>query len=102
MQMKKIILVASFITTVLFASCVSPNDDGIYTTNTRSSNEYLYDELRTITVADKYGELCEYVLYDRGITHNGNCKYCKARHDKENDSLVEIIANKVYTKLMNK
>jgi len=34
-----------------------------------------YNSTYTIVTIDS----CEYILFDRGISHKGNCKYCKAR-----------------------
>ena len=80
--MKKIKLILLIVITILLSSCYNDrNPDGSYIIHT--DGYYPYGQVCSVTLIDENGEKCEYILYDHGITHKGNCKYCKERKDKE-------------------
>ncbi len=81
--MKKIKLILLIVITILLSSCYNDrNPDGSYIIHT---DGYPYGLVSSVTLIDENGEKCEYILYDHGITHKGNCKYCKERRDKEKE-----------------
>ena len=72
--MKKIILLA--LTALIMAGC---RDE---TTNSVPVGKGLHD-------AHLYDiDSCEYIAWAGGITHKGNCRFCKERRQKELEELV--------------
>ena len=39
---------------------------------------------------------CEYILWNYGLTHKGNCKYCAERRRKEYEAFLEDIIIELY------
>lgn len=86
--MKKIIIVLCILA-ALITSCSYPDKNGNYSTTSYTSP--LGINLYTAII-----DSCEYIIYDRGIAHKGNCKFCKERRKEEYATFLEDIIIELY------
>jgi len=69
--MKKIL----FICLLLLTACADTNPDGSIIVH-KGSTSIMSQPYEVVM------DSCEYVRYDRGITHKGNCKFCAKREEE--------------------
>lgn len=86
--MKKIIIVLCVLAT-LMVSCSYPDENGNYSTIPYTSP--LGTDLYTVII-----DSCEYINYDRGLAHKGNCKFCAERRKRELEVFLEDIIIELY------
>lgn len=75
--MKKIILLTLF--TFMMMGCTEKDSNGHIAVNTGNASN------PQILIIDS----CEYISWGYGLTHKGNCRFCKERRQKELKELVE-------------
>jgi hypothetical protein len=71
--MKKLILLLAL--AFVMCGCVSKNQDGSIKLNTGNSSN------PQVIIIDS----CEYIHWNYGLSHKGNCKFCAERHKKEQE-----------------
>ena len=77
--MKKLILL--LVLTFVICGCTPTNEDGSLKLDTGNMNN------PHIVIVDS----CEYIRWNYGFTHKGNCKYCAERRKKEQEELIRKI-----------
>ena len=80
--MKKIILLA--LTSLMMVGCTEKDSNGHIVINTGSITN------PEVLIIDS----CEYLKWDYGLAHKGNCSFCKERRQKEMKELVEQLKDK--------
>ena len=80
--MKKFILLA--LTTLIMVGCTEKDSNGHILINTGS-----IVNPKTLII-----DSCEYLKWDYGLAHKGNCSFCKERRQKEMKELVEQLKDK--------
>lgn len=80
--MKKLILLLTL--TFVMCGCVPTNEDGSLKLDTGNMNN------PHIVIVDS----CEYIRWNYGFTHKGNCKFCSERRKKEQEELIRRLSNK--------
>ena len=84
--MKKLLIALSVILTTTLAGCIT-NPDAILPV------EGLQETSKCqVVIIDS----CEYLRWDYGLSHKGNCKYCAERRRKEYEALMEDIIIELY------
>ena len=78
--MKKIIFA---LTALMMVGCVEKDSNGHIAINTGIDNPGIF-------IIDS----CEYVEWNYGLAHKGNCRFCKERRKKEIMELVKQINNR--------
>lgn len=74
--MKKLILLLAL--AFVMCGCAQKNEDGSLKLNTGNANN------PHIIIVDS----CEYIRWNYGFTHKGNCKFCAERRKKEQEELI--------------
>ena len=85
--MKNLVVLVLALAFIAVVACTQRKPDGsIVIDETHSSTMTLNPRLEII-------DSCEYLFYDRGVTHKGNCKFCKERRQKEFYKMVDVLFN---------
>ena len=79
--MKKIILLAS--AALMMVGCEKQNSDGSYVLEKNPDNTNIGNNPVLIVI-----DTCEYISWSYGLSHKGNCRFCKERRQKELEELV--------------
>ena len=83
--MKKLLIVLSVILATL-VSCTT-NTDAILPVE----GDQVTGKCHVVVI-----DSCEYIKWNYGMSHKGNCKFCKQRREKEYEAFLEDIIIELY------